>query len=137
MVLQRTLEAAVEKTRRVDIIDFMAPEEESKGRPLPAVAHPWQAPPVYAARKRSETMASDKRVDDELDDEVLDAGFNPKEYDTMLELERLESLEEEMIGPGRHQPGRHPPARRQAPAPRAGRGAGVSISWRVLGERRQ
>ena len=29
--------------------------------------------------------------------EVLDAGFDPKEYDTMLELERLESLEEEMM----------------------------------------
>ncbi|HST87064.1 MAG TPA: hypothetical protein VLJ14_01700 [Ktedonobacterales bacterium] len=43
-------------------------------------------------------MASDKRDNnDELDDEVLDAGFDPKEYDTMLELERLESLEEEMM----------------------------------------
>jgi hypothetical protein len=31
--------------------------------------------------------------DDELDDEAID----PNEYDVMLELERLESLEEEMV----------------------------------------
>jgi hypothetical protein len=43
-------------------------------------------------------MASDKRKqDDEQDDDELDAAFDPKEYDTMLELERLESLEEEMM----------------------------------------
>lgn len=43
-------------------------------------------------------MASDKRDQaDELDDEEVGAGFDPKEYDTMLELERLESLEEEMM----------------------------------------
>ena len=43
-------------------------------------------------------MASNKRDDDdEMDDDTSDAGFDPKEYDTMLELERLESLEEEMM----------------------------------------
>ena len=32
------------------------------------------------------------------DDEELDGeGFDPDEYDVMLELERLESLEEEMV----------------------------------------
>jgi hypothetical protein len=42
-------------------------------------------------------MASDKRNQDDERDDELDAGFDPKEYDTMLELERLESLEEEMM----------------------------------------
>ncbi len=34
-----------------------------------------------------------KRVDDQTGE---DQDFDPKEYDTMLELERLESIEEEM-----------------------------------------
>jgi hypothetical protein len=37
--------------------------------------------------------AHDFDDDDELDDEAYD----PNEYDVMLELERLESLEEEMV----------------------------------------
>ena len=35
----------------------------------------------------------DKKAGDELQD---DADFDPAEYDTMLQLERLESIEEEM-----------------------------------------
>jgi hypothetical protein len=40
-----------------------------------------------------EHHAHDFDDDDELDDEA----FDPGEYDVMLELERLESLEEEMV----------------------------------------
>lgn len=36
-----------------------------------------------------------KRVDDD-EAEQEDRDFDPKEYETMLELERLESIEEEM-----------------------------------------
>jgi hypothetical protein len=44
-------------------------------------------------RHTEEHHAHDFDDDDELDDEA----FDPGEYDVMLELERLESLEEEMV----------------------------------------
>lgn len=34
------------------------------------------------------------------DDEMEDEDFDPREYDTMLELERLESIEEDMTDLG-------------------------------------
>ncbi|HKV86099.1 MAG TPA: hypothetical protein VJN88_16215 [Ktedonobacterales bacterium] len=50
----------------------------------------------------AEKPADRKPVRDEDDDEVDDASdeFDPQEYDTLMQLERLESLEEEMVEVG-------------------------------------
>jgi hypothetical protein len=41
-------------------------------------------------------MNSNHNADDEMDEQE-DAPFDPAEYDSLLQLERLESLEEDMV----------------------------------------
>lgn len=54
----------------------------------------WSA----SAREAAEDAARQSRRETEHDEELIrNEDFDPAEYDTMLTLERLESLEEEMI----------------------------------------
>jgi hypothetical protein len=48
----------------------------------------------------SERPADRKPARDDDDDDATDDVFNPLEYDTLMQLERLESLEEEMVEVG-------------------------------------
>ncbi len=53
--------------------------------------------PMNNGRGGATNGRTSERASDRDDDLIHDEDFDPTEYDTMLTLERLESLEEEMI----------------------------------------